>query len=61
MWLIIMMIACQADQLERAQSTTEQQQESTAEQPVTFWELFMWMGISFEGRMDEMSYYLMSM
>lgn len=60
MWLIIMMIACQADQLERAQSTIEQQ-ESTAEQPVTFWELFMWMGISFEGRMDEMSYYLMSM
>lgn len=31
-----MMFACQAGQLERAQSTTEQQQESTAEQPVTF-------------------------
>lgn len=31
-----MMITCQAGQLERAQSTTKQQQESTAEQPVTF-------------------------
>lgn len=60
MRLIIMMIVCQAGKLERAQSTTEKQQ-STAEQPVTFWELFMWMCISFEGRMDETCSYLINM